>query len=173
MELSVAVGSGVLSADYALAARLPASMPVTPEQAAAAPMTARVLRDFMQMRPPSATGTLKECIGATRSLNSYPDVEYPMVKAKLASRLRTEVEEPSDDQYLIELLQQLVGNPELVQEMLMLLDALDEAEQSHMNELSSQRPPDFDMPNEGTNYSMLNAPASNSIPPSVQFQQLS
>ena len=163
-------------ADYALAARLLGlPMPVTPaEQAAAAPMTARVLRDFMQMRPPSADGNIEGMYtGATRSLNSYPDVEYPMVKAKLASRLRTEVEEPSNDQYLIELLQQLVGNPELVQEMLMLLDALDEAEQSHMNELSSQRPPDFDMPNEGTNYSMLNAPASNSIPPSVQFQQLS
>ena len=163
-------------ADYALAARLLGlPMPVTPaEQAAAAPMTARVLRDFMQMRPPSADGDADGIYtGATRSLNSYPDVEYPMVKAKLASRLRTEVEEPSNDQYLIELLQQLVGNPELVQEMLMLLDALDAAEQSHMNELSSQRPPDFDMPNEGTNYSMLNAPASNSIPPSVQFQQLS
>ena len=163
-------------ADYALAARLLGlPMPVTPaEQAAAAPMTARVLRDFMQMRPPSADGDIEGMYtGATRSLNSYPDVEYLMVKAKLASRLRTEVEEPSNDQYLIELLQQLVGNPELVQEMLMLLDALDEAEQSHMNELSSQRPPDFDMPNEGTNYSMLNAPASNSIPPSVQFQQLS
>ena len=163
-------------ADYALAARLLGlPMPVTPaEQAAAAPMTARVLRDFMQMRPPSANGDADGIYtGATRSLNFYPDVEYPMVKAKLASRLRTEVEEPSDDQYLIELLQQLVGNPELVQEMLMLLDALDAAEQSHMDELSSQRPPDFDMPNEGTNYSMLNAPASNSIPPSVQFQQLS
>ena len=163
-------------ADYALAARLLGlPMPVTPsEQAAAAPMTARVLRDFMQMRPPSADGDIEGMYtGATRSLNTYPDVEYPMVKAKLASRLRTEVEEPSNDQYLIELLQQLVGNPELVQEMLMLLDALDAAEQSHMDELSSQRPPDFDMPNEGTNYSMLNAPASNSIPPSVQFQQLS
>ncbi|OUW91490.1 MAG: hypothetical protein CBD94_01870 [Gammaproteobacteria bacterium TMED234] len=163
-------------ADYALAARLLGlPMPVTPaEQAAAAPMTARVLRDFMQMRPPSADGGSDAMYtGATRSLNSYPDVEYPMVKAKLASRLRTEVEEPSADQYLAELLEQLIQNPELVMEMLALLDQLDAQEQAHMDELSSQRPPDFDMPNEGTNYSMLNAPASNTIPPSVQFQQLS
>ena len=55
----------------------------------------------------------------------------------------------------------------------MLLDRLDAQDQEHMDELSSQRPPDFDMPNLGSNYSMLNAPASNTVPPSAQFQQLS
>ena len=71
-------------ADYALAARLMGlPMPVTPaEQAAAVPVTARVLRDFMQMRPPSAGSDADGMYtGATRSLNSYPDVEYPETKA--------------------------------------------------------------------------------------------
>jgi len=42
-----------------------------------------------------------------------------------------------------------------------------------MQELSSQRPAEYDTPSEASNYSMLNAPTSNSIPPSVQYQQLS
>jgi hypothetical protein len=57
--------------------------------------------------------------------------------------------------------------------LLQLLDQLDSQQQDQMNELSSQRPAEFDMPNEGANYSMLNAPGSNSIPPSMQYQQLS
>ena len=80
-------------ADYALASRLTGlPMPRTPdEQAAAAPVTARVLRDYLQMRPPSLSGD-DEVIytGATRSLNAYPDTRFPMQKAQLASRLRTE-----------------------------------------------------------------------------------
>lgn len=163
-------------ADYALAARLMGlPMPVSPaEQAAAAPVTARVLRDFMQMRPPSANGDADGIYtGATRSLNSYPDVEYPETKAKIASRLRTEVEEPSNDGYLMEMLMEICKDPQAVMMMLELLDRLDAQQQDQMNELSSQRPAEFDMPNEGANYSMLNAPSSNSIPPSIQFQQLS
>ena len=163
-------------ADYALAARMMGlPMPVTAaEQAAAAPVTARVLRDFMQMRPPSAGMDADGMYtGATRPLNSYPDVDYPETKAKIASRLRTEVETPSLDGYLTEMLMQICESPEAVMALLQMLDQLDEQEQAQMNELSSQRPAEFDMPNEGANYSMLNAPSSNSIPPSVQFQQLS
>lgn len=163
-------------ADYELASRLLGlPMPETPaEQAAAAPMTAKVLRDFLQMRPPSPDGESNALYtGATRSLNSYPDTEYPMVKAELASRLRTEPENPLKDQRLAMLLSELCENPEIVEFMLMLLNYLDEQDQEHMDELSSQRPPDFDMPNLGSNYSMLNAPASNTVPPSIQFQQLS
>jgi len=163
-------------ADYALAARLLGlPMPVTPaEQAAAAPMTARVLRDFMQMRPPSADGDADGIYtGATRSLNSYPDVEYPMVKAEIASRLRTEPEQPSKDAYLASLLEQICQDPEAVMAMLMMLDEMDNEEQAHMDALASQRPAEYDTPSEASNYSMLNAPSSSSIPPSVQFQQLS
>jgi len=163
-------------ADYALAARLTGMpMPTTPaEQAAAAPVTARVLRDYLQMRPPSA-GMDHDVIytGATRSLNAYPDTEYPMQKAQLASRLRTEQTDPTMDPDLVQLLDILMENPEIVDDVLMVLQMLRDQGQEQMNELSSQRPPDFDMPNEGSNYSMLNAPCSNTIPPSVQFQQLS
>lgn len=150
-------------------------MPVTPaEQAAAAPVTARILRDYLQMRPPSA-GVDDEVIytGATRSLNAYPDTEYPEMKAKLASRLRTETENPMLDEDLMALMDILMENPEIVDDVLEVLSMLKDQGQQHINELSSQRPPDFDMPNEGCNYSMLNAPATNSIPPSAQFQQLS
>ena len=163
-------------ADYALAARLMGlPMPVTPaEQAAAVPVTSRVLRDFMQMRPPSPNGDADGMYtGATRSLNTYPDVEYPETKAKIASRLRTEVAEPSSDLYLTEMLMEICKSPEAVMALLQLLDQLDSQQQDQMNELSSQRPAEFDMPNEGANYSMLNAPGSNSIPPSMQYQQLS
>ena len=163
-------------ADYALASRLTGlPMPRTPdEQAAAAPVTVRVLRDYLQMRPPSLSGD-DEVIytGATRSLNAYPDTRFPMQKAQLASRLRTEQNDPAEDPELMMLMDILMENPEIVDDVLMVLQQLQAQGQEQMNELSSQRPPDFDMPNEGCNYSMLNAPSSNSIPPSVQFQQLS
>ncbi len=162
-------------ADYALAARiLGQPMPTTAaEQAAMAPMVSRVLRDFMVMRPPSPDYSEEMYTGATRSLNNYPDTQYPRVKAEIASRLRTEPEQPSRDAYLMELLEQVCQNPELVMEMLMMLDEMDNEANMHMEELSSQRPAEYDTPSEASGYSMLNAPASNSIPPSVQFQQLS
>lgn len=163
-------------ADYALAARmLGLPMPQSPaEQAAAAPVTARVLRDYLQMRPPSP-GMDNQVMytGATRSLNAYPETEYPMMKAQLDSRLRTSNVDPSQDADLMELLDIIFQNPELVDDMLMILQQLEEQGEMQMDDLSSQRPPDFDSPNLGCNYSMLNAPASNTIPPSVQFQQLS
>ena len=71
------------------------------------------------------------------------------------------------------LLEQVCQDPELVMEMLMMLDEMDNEANMHMQELSSQRPAEYDTPSEASNYSMLNAPTSNSIPPSVQYQQLS
>lgn len=162
-------------ADYALAARL-LGQPVptsAAEQAAMAPMVSRVLRDFMVMRPPSPDYSEEMYTGATRSLNNYPDTQYPMVKAEIASRLRTDPETPSQDAYLMALLEQVCQDPELVMEMLMMLDEMDAEANMHMQELSSQRPAEYDTPSEASNYSMLNAPTSNSIPPSVQYQQLS
>ena len=55
----------------------------------------------------------------------------------------------------------------------MFLDMLEQQGNMHMDELSSQRPAEYDTPNMGANYSMLNAPSSNNIPPSIQYQQLS
>ena len=161
-------------ADYALAARLLGRpMPTSAaEQAMMAPMVSQVLRDFMVMRPPSPDYSEEMYTGATRSLNNYPDTQYPMVKAEIASRLRTEPDNLLRC-YLMALLDQVCQDPELVMEMLMMLDEMDAEANMHMQELSSQRPAEYDTPSDASNYSMLNAPSSNSVPPSVQYQQLS
>ncbi len=162
--------------DYELASRL-LGMPVpeTPEeQAMAAPIVGQVLRDYLQMRPPTIGGEPNATYtGATRSLNAPPDTSFPMAKAQLASRLRVEEQEPSQDEYLRALLMEIMQDPSMIQELMMIMDQMDAQEQQHMDELSSQRPAEYDTPSMGSNYSMLNAPSSNGIPPSVQFQALS
>ena len=162
-------------ADYELASRvLGLPVPTTPaEMAAATPLTARVLWQFGRVQPP-VPGQESEGIytGATRSLNAMPDTTQPREKAQLASRLRTEVEDPYADAYLVELLTLLEDNPELVELMLQVLDQLDAQSDQHMDALSSQRPAEYDTPNLGANYSMLNAPSSNHISPSQAFQPL-
>jgi len=167
-------------ADYSLAARmLGLPEPRTPdEQAAAAPMVARVLRDMTQMRPPSIEGGMEgqpnaSYIGATRSLNNYPQNNDPQAKAQLESRLRVETEDPTHDEYLMQLLMMICEDPMKVAQMIDLLEELQMQEDCHTEQLSSQRPAEYDTPNMGGNYSMLNAPSSNNIPPSVQYQQLS
>lgn len=163
--------------DYAFAARmLGLPMPVTPdEQAAAAPVVADVLRRYAQGRAPNLAGEPGGIYtGATRSINSYPDVEDPMGRAQLAARLRVEqAEPPSSDEVLVELLMEACQDPAVLDEVLRLFDYLSQQSNEHMDMLSSQRPAEYDIPNMGANYSMLNAPSSNNIPPSVQFQQLS
>jgi uncharacterized protein YdiU (UPF0061 family) len=161
--------------DYELAARV-LGLPVpetNAERAAATPIVARVLRDFGRMAPPmpghDADGMYT---GATRSLNGYPDNTQPMEKAQLASRLRVDAE-PTDDEFLMQLLTAVQDNPEALQAFMMILQYLESQQDQHMDALSSQRPSEFDTPNMGSNYSILNAPSSNSIPPSVAFQQLS
>lgn len=164
------------AADYELAARvLGLPVPTTPaEQAAAAPMTARVVREFGRALPPvpgdDADGIYT---GATRSLNAMPDNTQPMAKAQLASRLRTEAEDPYEDLELMELLMMLEQRPDVVEMLMQVFAVLDEQGQQHMNDLSSQHPAQYDTPNLGANYSMLNAPGSNHIPPSQAFQPLS
>lgn len=164
-------------ADYALASRmLGLPMPETPdEQAAAAPMVAQVLRTFSQGRAPRIEPEQGGMYtGATRSLNTYPDVDDPMGRNQLAARLRVEqADPPAMDPVLVELLDRVCERPDLIDEMLQLLEILEGQSDMHMDELSAQRPAEYDTPNLGANYSMLNAPSSNNIPPSVQFQQLS
>ena len=161
-------------ADYELAARiLGLPVPETPaEQAAAAPVTAEILRKFGQGRAPMPgmePGGFYT--GATHSLNGYPDNTMPMQQAQLASRLRTEPERPHEDAYLIELLQAL--DPEELQIAIALLEQLADQEDEEANRLSSQRPLEYDTPNLGSNYSVLNAPSSNGIEPSRAYQPLS
>lgn len=160
-------------ADYELAARiLGLPVPQTPaEIAAATPATAQVIRRFGQSLPPMP-GMEEEGFytGATRSLNGYPDNTMPMQKAQLASRLRTEPEKPHEDAYLLELLSRL--DPDEFQLVVSLLQQLSEQEDEESDRLSSQRPLEYDTPNLGSNYSVLNAPSSSTIEPSRAFQSL-
>ena len=162
-------------ADYELAARiLGLPVPETPaEMAAATPATARVVRQFATGLPPSPGMESGEGMytGVTRSLNAYPEHTEPFQRAALASRLRTEVERPSEDLYLQSLIQEL--DPEEYSLILQLLEQLAEQSDEHMDMLSSQRPLEYDTPNLGANYSVLNAPCSNGIAPSQEYQPLS
>ncbi len=161
-------------ADYELAARiLGLPVPQTPaEMAAATPATAQVIRQFGQALPPmpgmEGDGFYT---GATRSLNAYPNNTAPMQKAQLAARLRTEPERPQEDAYLMELLQSL--EPEEYQIIMALIEQLSDQGEEESDRLSSQRPLEYDTPNLGSNYSVLNAPSSNGIEPSRAFQPLS
>lgn len=161
-------------ADYELAARI-LGLPVpetAAEQAAAAPVVAQVMRQFGRGGGPAPGHDAQGMYtGATHSLNGYPDNNKPMLEAKLASRLRTEQGDPAQDSYLMELLMKLDPNeyPMIVE----LLQAMMMQQDQHMDALSSQRPMEYDTPNLGSNYSALNAPCSNGIEPSRQFQQLS
>ena len=160
-------------ADYELAARiLGLPVPQTPaEMAAAAPATAQVIRRFGQGLPPmpgqEGDGFYT---GATRSLNGYPDNTMPMQKAQLASRLRTEPERPHEDAYLMELINML--DPEEFNLIMALLERLADQEDEESDRLSSQRPLEYDTPNLGSNYSVLNAPSSNGIEASRAYQPL-
>lgn len=161
-------------ADYELAARiLGLPVPETPaEQAAAAPVTAQILRQFGRGSAPLPGRELPGIYtGSTHSLNSYPDNNTPMEQAQLASRLRTEPERPHEDAYLMELLSVL--DPEEYQIIMMLLEQLASQGEQQADQLSSQRPLEYDTPNLGSNYSVLNAPSSNGIEPSRAYQPLS
>lgn len=160
-------------ADYELAARiLGLPVPQTPaEMAAATPATAQVIRRFGQGLPPmpgqEGDGFYT---GATRSLNGYPDNTMPMQKAQLASRLRTEPERPHEDAYLMKLINML--DPEEFNLIMALLERLADQEDEESDRLSSQRPLEYDTPNLGSNYSVLNAPSSNGIEASRAYQPL-
>jgi len=160
-------------ADYELASRV-LGLPVprtAAEMAAAAPAVARVVREFGRGTPPMpGHDTDGMYTGATRSLNGYPDNNQPMQKAALASRLRVERDEPETDEYLIELMSQL-DDEEFALVMQLLAKLADQGEEE-MDRLSSQRPLEYDTPNLGSNYSVLNAPSSSSIPPSQEYQAL-
>lgn len=161
-------------ADYELAARiLGLPVPETPaEQAAAAPVTAEIIRRFSQGRAPMPgmeQGGFYT--GATHSLNGYPDNTMPMQHAQLASRLQTEPSRPHEDAYLAQMIESL--DPEEYQLIITLLELLADQEEQEADRLSSQRPLEYDTPNLGSNYSVLNAPSSNGIEPSRAFQPLS
>ncbi len=164
-------------AEYELAARaLGAPIPQNDaERAAAAPMVAMVLREFGRggtPPPPGMDNQGMQNTGATHSLNGYPDNNHPMERQYLASRMRTDAT-PELDPEILQLLEMVGDQPGAVDAIMHLLSYIQQNQNQHMDQLSSQRPAECDYPNLGDNYSMLNAPGSNMIPPSVQFQQLS
>lgn len=103
--------------DYELAARiLGLPVPITAaEQAAAAPMTAVVMRTFCQTLPP-APGMEDEHMmnmGATRSLNAPPDNTQPVYRNQLQHRLQAGVTDPHHEQEILELIDLITNNPEV------------------------------------------------------------
>lgn len=161
--------------DYELAARLTGlPVPRTPaEQAAAAPVVASILRTYYKAPAPmpgqEGEGVLTS---ATRSLNLYPDARQPEAKVQLERRLQAGVVDDGDMSEVMELLQLLDSNPGIIQMFIDFVRRLNEESEQSGEYLSRQRPLEYDMPNFGGQYSVLNAPSSNSIPPSVQYQEL-
>ena len=97
--------------EYQLAAKvLGLPVPCTAaEQAAAAPMTAMVLKNFGRAMPPAPGFEDQDGIqmGATRSLNAPPNTTQPEYKGQLMHRLQAGVvNEPQEEeiQQLIELI---------------------------------------------------------------------
>ena len=163
-------------ADYELAARLTGlPVPRTPaEQAAAAPTVAAILRSYHRAPAamPGFDGEQGMNTSATRSLNPMPDVAQPEAKIQLERRLQAGVEDPDDMAQVAELLMLIDENPQAVEELIMMLEAMNEDGDASAEYLSQQRPVEYDMPNYGGQYSMLNAPSSSSVPPSVRYQSL-
>jgi len=161
--------------DYELAARiLGLPVPRTPaEQAAAAPMVSVVIRNFHRAAPP-VPGHEGEGIqtGATRSLNSYPANTQPEARVDLGRRLQAGVTNPSDVEEVEELIHVLLNNPQLMQMFIEFIQSQNEDSYDSGEYLSRQRPLEYDLPNFGGQYSVLNAPSSSSIPASERYQEL-
>ena len=162
--------------EYQLAATvLGLPVPVSAaEQAAATPLTAMVLRNFGRAKPPVPGFEDQRGVqtGATRSLNSPIEATQPAYRDQMMHRLQAGVvnEEQQDElQHLIEL---ITHNPQIAELFLNFMQNLEQQGDDHMDMLSSQRPSEYDMPNYGSNYSLLNAPTNSSIPPSQLYQEL-
>jgi len=163
-------------ADYELAARiLGLPVPRTPaECAAAAPLTASVLRNYHRAAPPMP-GFEEEGINtsATRSLNAYPDVRQPEARREMQHRLQAGIQNTDDQAELAQLFQLIMNDPELLERFMNFVENSQNDADDGANYLSRQRPAEYDMPSYGGQYSMLNAPANSTIPVSVAYQSLS
>ena len=161
--------------EYALAARvLGLPVPQTDaECAAAAPLTSVVLKNLMKMPPPPVgTPDGNALSSVTYSLNSFPEVQEPMARDQLQHRLTAGVVDPNDEQTVAELLQVIMGDPYLQSMFLDFIANMREDSLESGEFLSQQRPLEYDMPNFGGQYSVLNAPSNSSIPASVAYSAL-
>lgn len=164
-------------ADYELAARI-TGLPVpktAAERATAAPVVAQVLREYSRALPsmPGYEDARMMSTSATRSLNAPPSVAQPEAKIQLERRLQAGVTDPDDMAEVMELVEILEESPEMVEVMLELLMDMQTQSETSSDMLSQQRPLEYDMPNYGSQYSVLNAPNSTQIPPSLRYQPLS
>jgi hypothetical protein len=161
--------------DYELAARiLGLPVPTTPaERAVAAPMTATVLRNFYKAAPPMP-GREQEGLhtSPTRSLNGYPANTQPEARVQLGRRLQAGVVNESDEQEIEELIMLILNDPNVMAMFMEFLENLNSDSLESGEYLSQQRPLEYDLPNYGGQYSVLNAPSNSTIPASVQYQEL-
>jgi len=162
-------------ADYELAARvLGLPVPRTPaERAAATPMVATVLKNYYRAAPPmpgrEGDGIMTQ---PTRSLNLYPDTSQPEIKVQLERRLQAGIPNEQAFDEVEELVAAIMQDPSLLEVFLQYVQNCMQQSDEGAEYLSRQRPAEYDLPNYGGQYSMLNAPSSNNIPPSVAFQNL-
>ncbi len=163
-------------ADYELAARLTGlPIPKTPaEQAVAAPIVADILRNFNRAPAPMPGFDDQRGMSTsrTRSLNAMPNVSQPEAKNQLERRLQAGVLDPDTMAEVADLLDIIEQDPEAIDEILNLLMALREDSMDSGEILSQQRPLAYDTPNLGGQYSVLNAPSTSIIPPSIRYQEL-
>ena len=162
--------------DYELAARI-LGLPVPQtdaERAIAAPTVHAVLRNFGKAEAPMP-GMEPEGMytGATRSLNKYPSNNTPEASSQLRRRITAGVVTPEDSSELEDLLEILLEDPQMMQMFIGFIEDQQKQSLESGEYLSRQRPLEYDMPSYGGQYSVLNAPGSNSIPPSVEYQALS
>ena len=112
-------------------------------------------------------------LDANSFMQMYMESNFPQTSALPSpeqSQRGLDVNQAQDD-YLMQLLMSL--DPQECPMIVELLRALMEQSDEQMDALSAQRPMEYDTPNLGANYSVLNAPSSNGIEPSRAFQPLS
>jgi hypothetical protein len=109
---------------------------------------------------------------ATRSLNAYPMVSQPEAKVQLERRLQAGVTNDISEEETAELLQIIMEDPELIAAFLEFIKNENQMAEDGAEYLSRQRPAEYDLPNYGGQYSLLNAPSNSSLPPSVEYQEL-
>ena len=161
--------------DYELAARIVGlPCPQTPaERAAAAPMTAVILKNFYRAAPPMPGREVEGMnTSPTRSLNAYPANTQPEARVQLNRRLQAGVVTEDDEQEVAELMMLIANNPELLAMFMDFVQNMNADAEYSGEFLSQQRPLEYDLPNYGGQYSVLNAPSSSTIPASIRYQEL-
>jgi hypothetical protein len=99
-------------------------------------------------------------------------VSQPEAKVQLERRLQAGVTNDISEEETAELLQIIMEDPELIAAFLEFIKNENQMAEDGAEYLSRQRPAEYDLPNYGGQYSLLNAPSNSSLPPSVEYQEL-